>query len=294
MQTFIKSCALFALIFFYGCKSNSTSPGVVGNMVGYVIAHDTTSTSGYIDSLPNSGIRVSIDGTNYSAITDKDGRWGMDNIPPGTYNISFTKDSYAIEKMIAYRFSGNGTDFLFSTDIYQIAKRNASLVLRPFTDFYKDTTVIDSAGSHTIGKLDTIIVHFGNAAFSCRIFRNTSDESLEGNTIILFGKSKNLNPMDPATYIFSSDNSLYFILSGDPPAADGYPFSIYRQDLLNAGFQSGDNIFCEAFISNIARSGYNFSANSILVPSYYDIPSNKQIYTCFGNNHSEVKSFILP
>ena len=304
MQNFIKISALLTFVFFWGCKNGSSPTSgnfVNGNMVGYVYANDTTSIIGYTDSLPNIGIRISIDGTNYSAISDKEGRWEMDNVPPGTYNISFTKYGYAMEKWVAYSFAGNGTAYLGITDIYQIAKWNASFVLRHFEDYsylyYKDTIILDSLGQkQTIQVLDTIFYPNELAMFSCRIYGSDPSASLTGPVLILFGKSGILSPLDVKSYVYSTDN-LFGGSNYTIPDENGYTFGIRRSDLISSGFHSGDKVYCQAFVSNIAQTIFQQTNNGyywLIGPSYFDITSGKQIYTAFGDNHSEVKSFILP
>src|ERR1051325_6030649 len=100
MNYSLKSSILLSLLFLVGC-GNSINPQLTGTMVGYVVAIDSTGSSH-----DNSGVKISIDGTSYSTLSDSKGRWQLDNVIPGTYNISFTKENYAMEKMIAYRFVG--------------------------------------------------------------------------------------------------------------------------------------------------------------------------------------------
>ncbi len=264
MRNFIKTGALLALVIFCGCKSTSSpSPtsgnSINGNMVGYVAAYDSTGSK-----TDNSGVKISIDGTSYSSLSDSKGRWELDNVVPGTYNISYTKDGYAMEKIIAYRFVGNGTDYLFSQDIYQSLRTHASLVIRPFSN--------------------------GTAVFSCRIFRNNTSESLSGLALLLFAKDSSFSPIEPNSYLYSEDNHG---LSND--TLRGYDFRINSSDLNAAGYKSGDNIYCVGYASNVNVWLWDIQKQqSTLVPSYFDIASGKLIYTAFGNNHSEVRSFVLP
>jgi len=269
MQNYLKLLVLSAFSFLYGCKDSATSPGVTGSMVGYVVAIDSTGTN-----RDNTGVKISIDGTNYSAMSDSSGRWEMTNVLPGTYNISFTKNNYATEKMIAYRFVGNGTDYLFSQNIYQIMWTQATLVLRPF----------DS----------------GKTIFSCRLFRTDSTQSLGGACMILFGKNNSLSPEDPNSYLYERNNFPYSYWGpSDSISFDnilGYSLAMDSSKLYRAGFRHNDKIYCQAFVGNLLiDEKYDMFTNPIIFgPSYIDIASGKRIYTGFGNNHSEVRYFVLP
>jgi len=261
MRNLIITCFLVIILFCCGCKDSTTSPGIDGTMIGYVVAHDTVGPSN------NSGVKISLEGTNYSTLSDSSGRWEMTNIPPGTYTIAFTKDNYATEKTIAYKFAGNGTDFLYTQNIYAILWMKTTLVIRPF-----DNDV---------------------ATFSSRIFRNDPLESLPGTVMLLFGKDSLLSPLNSNSYFYRIDN-LY--QSVPPDSTTGYSFSFsVKYELLTAGFKHGDKIFCEAFPSNLKVYLQDpVTSYQVLGPSYIDINTYKRIYTGFGNNHSEVKSFILP
>src|SRR5438128_2327425 len=101
----------------FGCKDSPTNTSSLkGDMAGYVLAADSNSiaSNGIVgaDTLNNAGVTISIDGTPFSAVTDSSGRWGMQNVPAGTYDISFRKNGYALWKRIAYHFIGNGFDYL--------------------------------------------------------------------------------------------------------------------------------------------------------------------------------------
>jgi hypothetical protein len=266
MQNIFKSSFFLGLLLLVGCGESINSQ-LTGTMVGYVVAIDSIGSSH-----DNSGVKISIDGTDYSTVSDNKGRWELHNVIPGTYNISLAKEKYAMEKMIAYKFVGNGTDYLDTSKIYQMMWTRTVLVIRPF----------DS----------------GIATFSCRLSRQDSTQSLNGAVMLLFGKEKCcLSPENPDSYSYELDNYYQVVRGGI--AADrfiGYSFLIDTSNLIKSGFHSKDTIYCEAFGSNlVVIQHYDILADEFTFgPSYFDIETAKSIYTGFGNNHSEVKSFILP
>jgi hypothetical protein len=59
-------------------------PPGMGTLYGNVIDHDT--------GLPIAGMMVTLEGS--SVLTDATGNYTIENIPPGTYTVTFTKDGY--------------------------------------------------------------------------------------------------------------------------------------------------------------------------------------------------------
>src|SRR5579872_5351603 len=223
MKHLLVTFFLFFTVILISCGTktneiiNTYTSAEPGTMIGYVVIHDSTG-----QNTDNSGVKISIDGTNYSTLSDSIGKWELDNVIPGTYNISFTKDTYATEKTIAYRFVGNGKDFLFTQNIYQMIWTRVSFVIRAF----------DS----------------GKAVFSCRIFRNDSTKSLGGTVMLLFGKQPSLSPETPASYLYETDNYHYQYQGNIPDNTTGYSFTIDSSVLVKAGFQPNESIYCEAFV----------------------------------------------
>ena len=107
-----------------------------------------------------------------------------------------------------------------------------------------------------------------------------------------------MSPEDPNSYLFSMDNfeGPYYWGMSD---LFGYTFIVDSVDLIKYGFYSQEKIYCQAFMSNLKiflhpENPVSHLTDLVLGPSYIDIATNKRVYTGFGDNHSEVKSFILP
>src|SRR5437764_14365972 len=98
--------AAMAGILFSGCKETTVvSPAAPGNITGYVQLYDTLSQP----LADQSGVTVSLPGTSISAQSDRSGKWTLQNVPPGTYTIFFSKDGYSSMKDFNLQFIGNGT-----------------------------------------------------------------------------------------------------------------------------------------------------------------------------------------
>ncbi len=101
------ACLLIALM--PGCDSlkgpeGPTRPVLTGDVIGFAYLRDTSS----LPLADNSGITVSAEGTNVSAVTDSAGRWVLSNLATGTYTLVFSKAGYGTMKKPAYQFVGGG------------------------------------------------------------------------------------------------------------------------------------------------------------------------------------------
>ena len=65
------------------------------------------------------GASISIENTNIKAVTDTNGYFTLENVPSGTYTISFHKDSFGTIKVFNYCFLGRGQAFIQPVYTYQ-------------------------------------------------------------------------------------------------------------------------------------------------------------------------------
>jgi hypothetical protein len=275
--------ALLAGIIFSGCKE-VTSSGIPGDIAGTLQVLDTNNA--FLKD--NSGVRVSLEGTSYSTISNSDGKWSLTNIPAGTYTIVFSKENYATQKEQNFSFSGNGTYYYSlggkTTYFYPIPNLFPNIVLRPFVDYIqivaKDSSYTDSIGKiHRVYYDDTIITSLGATIFSSRSQRLYHNASVE--TGFYFSKVQNIDPLNPDSY-----NYMQIASNNDGTDTTGIAqLSLLKAQLLNSKFISGDLIYCCAFATTYA---------SIARSNWFDPATNKTIYSGFSTHHSEVKSFILP
>jgi len=85
------SILLFAAIIccVTGCKT-TTSPTNSGSFAGRVLLYDTTGAV-----LPDfSGTIVTLDGSSFRTMTDSLGKWVINGVPEGQYNITATKSGF--------------------------------------------------------------------------------------------------------------------------------------------------------------------------------------------------------
>lgn len=80
------------------------SPATTGSISGYTEEDDG-------DVLPDVTITLSGNSSNYSAKTDKDGYFKIEDIEPGEYQLTFEKETYATQTYLVTIEAGEETDF---------------------------------------------------------------------------------------------------------------------------------------------------------------------------------------
>lgn len=80
--------------------------GTTGTITGKVTQYNQY---GIKDSVALNTVTISVEGKNFTAITDENGKYSLENIPPGIYNLSFKKPGYGVWQQQQVNFPGNGT-----------------------------------------------------------------------------------------------------------------------------------------------------------------------------------------
>jgi hypothetical protein len=102
---------LLALIVMAACGKSSNNHSVVtpvgevkkGNITGQVILFDAEGNQ----AADNSGVAVSADNTSINAKTAANGRWVLDSVPAGTYDVSYAKAGYGTVKTMGLNHQAN-------------------------------------------------------------------------------------------------------------------------------------------------------------------------------------------
>jgi hypothetical protein len=126
--------ALLIVAFVSACsttESPTASSALTGTLKGRVLfgSDDRADLP-----LPPTTATVSVEGTTFSTTTDSSGRWTINNLPAGTYNLSFTAPGFAMRREIGFQFVGGGTAYV-----------------PPYISLWKQTTV-------TVSDLRAVIV----------------------------------------------------------------------------------------------------------------------------------------
>ena len=103
----MKRSMFIALLFIVACGKNSNQhaiavPDVIqaenrrGNIIGIILLYDENGK----EISDRSGVTVSIDNSSVNAKTSADGKWTLDSIPYGIYDITYTKEGFGKGKIM--------------------------------------------------------------------------------------------------------------------------------------------------------------------------------------------------
>jgi len=226
----ILSCAMFVTMSIWlGCRGNDGATGptgpagkggpkLTGSIVGYVYMLDSP---GVIGSSSPFGVRVSLEGTPINALSDSSGRWELDNVTTGIYNVVLSKLGYGTMKIVSLQFVGGGIEYL-DPAIFQTP------VLTLLPSYFPEAIhaqVVDSTKIHLSG------------------FLSSSGPTWRNVTIFLGLRSPLLTSPDAYSLVksfFVLPDSLYFALD------------IQTSELTMARIFAAETVYVDAFGDNSA------------------------------------------
>jgi hypothetical protein len=249
------------LILAIACGKNSTQNSIVvpnliqaenkrANISGQVLLYDEEGSA-----LPdNSGVKISIDNSTISTTTKADGKWQLDSIPFGTYDISYSKEGFGTGKImgIYHAATNHSTTVIAKSESMAVNSsiEITNLVVTPFKPGFEQLGV---SGVH----IDPV-------------FTNTS------------GKDKYVR-------LFFSDNnsvSATSFLAETKVRSNGAPLQQNNYNLTTSwfeslGFKKGQTIYVKAY------------GDSFLADQYTDPLTNTTIFPSLSTKPSNAVSFIL-
>ncbi len=200
------------LIFFSACEKNGNNCPK-GDMIGFVELLDGSGN----EIVDKSGVKVSLENTSYSAITDKNGRYEFRDIQAGTYFITYTKEGFGTYKRYNCQFVGGRIpDLVNETILYEFSSVE---ILNIEMNVEGDRIII--SGEITESRL-----------FSLQSFINDSAD------------------VSNTHYDYTSDRFSYY------SSIFPYSSFNFSYDLNFITYQSGDEIFIVLYSSNGKDSGY--------------------------------------
>jgi hypothetical protein len=199
---------IFLGLMFNSCKKEvgPAGPDHTGNIIGFVTLYNSNG-----EKLNNGeGVEVSIDGNNpISVNTDSIGKYQLDNIKTGVYDLTFSKDSFSSYKRIGLQFIG-GTDPVVSNASLYVSSKN---VISNLTLAVVNSQVRAYGNIGHTGYYGYYRYYIGlDASVSNTNYYSTGTLSLLGTTFNAF-----IN-----TDLYSSGSSIYILIYGITSGDAGY------------------------------------------------------------------------
>jgi hypothetical protein len=241
-------------LFVAGCKLNSTSPPLSGDVSGSIQLYDSDGNS--ISSA--NGVSVTVNGSNRSTITNDSGKWTITDLPAGIYTFAFAKSGFGSMKIVAYQFVGGGTAYLSNVAMTQPSQE--IVAFQEFNIFLN----IDSTRTYNI--LAAMPPPFTEIR----------------SVLLCIGSDSVSLSTDPVSAPFIVDYA---------KAGSGYDgsFNLSGVDVVDAkkfGFPTGTKLYAALCIASEAPAPESAG-------NYFDPSLNRQIYTSYGQ-HSQILSAVMP
>ena len=212
-------------------------PNLIGEITGFVklLNEDGTPVN------DNSGVNVTVEGTQISATTDLNGKYLLSNLSTGIYNIYLWKTGYCSYKYVGKEFTGGGQAYYGIIDL--IALPSFSV-----TNF----AILSSPSPDEI-----------------RIVGRISNTDQHWREVRLFFYNTDLVSSDPSHYLHTTTTSI-------SPNEYGFDINYSINPLYQIGFSGGDACYIAAYSSsssirypdpNTGRYFYTGISNTFLVDS---------------------------
>lgn len=156
MRTISLITMLLAIFLFTGCDQSNPTGVVSGTLSGQVILRQDYHQENPAQT--DEGVVVSIENTNLSTISDRNGNWAIAGLTDGSYTIMMVKSSYETYKRnIVYSVGAvlNIIDTLYKVPAFEVT--NLSVILSG------NTTVIKGNLVGTVPQNASIRLYFSSA-----------------------------------------------------------------------------------------------------------------------------------
>jgi hypothetical protein len=258
----MKSKIIILAVLLLGCGKNSDHHAIIvpdliqgnntrGNIVGQILLYDEDGKA----IADKSGVVVSIDNSTVSTQTGIDGKFQLDSIPAGTYDISYSKEGFGTGKILG---------------LYHAAANHATTLIKNSESMAVNSTL--AINNIVIQPFDPSLQQFGVSGLHIvPVFENHS--GTEKWVHLFFSDNNNVSAAN-----YKADYKIK--VSGTANQFDNYNMTTKWFESL--GFTKGQTVYVKAY------------GDCFLSDAYTDPLSNQVIFPSLSNKPSNVVSFVVP
>lgn len=206
---YLKNIIIVALLVFFAlsCKKETEYDLITGQLISYVYLDDTND---------HSGINVKVEGSrsNITVTTNSEGKYIIDDLECGTYNIIYSKEGYCDYKITGQQFIGGSKPYILHRK-YLYRKPTTqieNLEVSPYSTFFNIDLLLKAA---FVGETDDYFfirgyfsnssdVSYKNYEYTERFYssrRDTFRTNYEVDTLLFPTGSQLYVILYPSTYI---------------------------------------------------------------------------------------------
>lgn len=250
------------IVLYIGCSKDSsnnsiTVPNLIlaqqnrANIQGMIVLYNEDGNR----LTDMSGVKVSIDNSTVSTKTAMDGKWKLDSIPYGTYDISYSKDGYGTGKIMG---------------LYHAATNHATTVIAKSESMAANSTI--SIDNLTITPFSGTIQSIGISGVHIDpVFSNPS------------GKDKYVRLFFSDNASVSSNNYLAEVkIKTNGSSSQMNDYNLTTSFFESMGFKKGQTIYVKGY------------GDSFLSDQYTNPLTNTVVFPSLSEKASNTVSFVLP
>jgi hypothetical protein len=275
MKTISRILPVLAIFVFLSCKTQPTSPETATIKGQVLLASDLD----YNPTPPYNGIQVTLEGTNFSAMTDDSGLFELEGVPEGTYNVRFSKAGYGDVRLIGQSIQGGGNSPIYLNErqvwhnvVIPTLYKLSDLVTTLISASVKDTSIAISPGLMNYLWL--------NGQYSV-----SASQNLHAYQIAVYFSHQSDVSAEPGHYVWFQCWGTGSWWPYDT-LARSFQLPISPYDLKAAGFNSGDSVY-------IATYGAPYWGQTPYY-DYYDPSLRQGVLTSINQTPSPVIGLKIP
>ncbi len=261
---------VLAIALLEGCTKTTDVTTVAPTNTGQIAGSVQLLQMDGVRAASSTGVKVDILESNYQTTTDSTGKYVLDGIPAGYYDLHFSKPGFTESITEPLAFVGGGTLYYATTYLYQINNWKTTLS-QPDTALES----IEYGGGAADTLIDTMFYLKGApGSVNASILDSTGKPLTSTIPVLAFfaGRNPNVNYLDSSTYFTWTYNNQY-----NSSPVDYWPVSFNSRQIPS------DTVYVIAYPISGGIPAFSYEIGD----------TTKNVFTGFGPPSNTVK-IVLP